>query len=72
MVVRSVTRMSHASGNVALGKLPGTEHQAEFKYDGFVLDPMEGLVISAPVGYKHNQQQEKIKKVREIFEDSPV
>jgi indolepyruvate ferredoxin oxidoreductase alpha subunit len=71
VVVRSVTRMSHASGNVTLGKLPGTEHKAEFKYEGFVLDPMEGLVISAPVGYKHNQQQEKLKKVREIFEDSP-
>ncbi len=71
VVVRSVTRMSHASGNVALGKLPGTEHRAEFKYDGFVLDPMEGLVISAPVGYKHGQQQEKIKKVRDLFEDSP-
>ncbi len=71
VVLRSVTRMSHASGNIVLGKLPGTEHQAEFKYDGFVLDPMEGLVISAPVAYKHNQQQEKLKKVRELFEDSP-
>ena len=28
---------------------------------------MEGLVISAPVDYKHKQQQEKIKKVRETL-----
>lgn len=71
VMVRSVTRMSHASGNVTLGSLPGMERRAEFKYDGFVLDPMEGLVISAPVGYKHAQQQEKLKRVREIFETSP-
>jgi indolepyruvate ferredoxin oxidoreductase, alpha subunit len=71
VVVRSVTRMSHASGNVTLGKLAETEKRAEFKYEGFVLDPMEGLVISAPVGFKHHQQQEKIKKVKEIFEGSP-
>jgi len=71
VVVRSVTRMSHASGNVHFGKLPGTDHQAVFKYDGFILDPMEGLVISAPVSYKHKQQQDKLLKVRELFEVSP-
>ena len=71
VVVRSVTRMSHASGNVKIGKLPATDKQAEFRCDGFILDPMEGLVISAPVDYRHAQQQEKIKKAREIFEESP-
>lgn len=71
VVVRSVTRMSHASGNVKIGKLPDTNRQAEFRCDGFILDPMEGLVISAPVDYRHAQQQEKIKKAREIFEESP-
>ena len=71
VVVRSVTRMSHASGNVRFGKLPGTEKQAVFKYDGFILDPMEGLVISAPVSFKHKLQQDKLIKTREIFEESP-
>ena len=71
VVLRSVTRMSHASGNVKIGILPGTEKHAEFRYDGFILDPMEGLIMSAPVGFRHAQQQEKIKKAREIFEESP-
>jgi indolepyruvate ferredoxin oxidoreductase alpha subunit len=71
VVLRSVTRMSHASGNVKVGKLPDTARQAEFRYGGFILDPLEGLVTSAPVGFRHAQQQEKIKKVREIFETCP-
>jgi len=71
VMLRSVTRMSHASGNVTLGPLPDRQPRAEFKYDGFVLDPLEGLVISAPVAYKHAQQQEKLKRVQELFETSP-
>ncbi|MBN1381480.1 MAG: indolepyruvate ferredoxin oxidoreductase [Deltaproteobacteria bacterium] len=71
VAVRSVTRMSHASGNVKIGKLPSTDKQAEFRYSGFILDPMEGIVGSAPVAFRHAEQQEKIKKVREIFEDCP-
>ena len=71
VVVRSVTRMSHASGNITYGRLSDEKRTAEFKYDGFILDPDEGVVISAPVAWKHQQQQEKVKKAREIFEDSP-
>ena len=71
VVVRSVTRMSHASGSITCGKLSEERRSAEFRFDGFVLDPDEGIVMSAPVGWKHKQQQEKIKKAREIFEDSP-
>lgn len=71
VMVRSVTRMSHASGNVKFGKLPPGDVHAWFKCDGFILDPMEGAVMSTPVGYKHAQQQEKIKKAREIFEGCP-
>lgn len=71
VVLRSVTRMSHASGNVKIGSLPGTEKHAEFRYNGFPLDPMEGLVTSAPVAFRHGEQQAKIKRAREIFEDSP-
>lgn len=71
VVVRSVTRVSHASGNVKYGKLPDLEKHAEFKYDGLTLDSNEGPVVSAPVGYKHKLQQEKIERAREIFEESP-
>ncbi|MCK9232515.1 MAG: thiamine pyrophosphate-dependent enzyme [Syntrophales bacterium] len=71
VVLRSVTRMSHASGNVTLGRLSDAQPKAEFKYNGFILDPLEGPVVSAPVPYKHTLQQEKLKRVREIFEESP-
>jgi len=71
VMVRSVTRMSHASGNVTFGKLPPGDVHAQFKCDGFILDPMEGAVMSLPVTYKHAQQQEKIRKAREIFEGCP-
>ena len=71
VMVRSVTRLSHASGNVVLGDLPKTDAHAVFKYDGFILDSMEGPVISAPVEYKHKLQQEKLKKAIALFEASP-
>jgi indolepyruvate ferredoxin oxidoreductase alpha subunit len=71
VMLRSVTRLSHASGSVVLGDLPDTSGHAYFKHDGFVLDPMEGTVASAPVAYKHGLQHEKLKQVQAIFEDSP-
>jgi indolepyruvate ferredoxin oxidoreductase alpha subunit len=70
VMLRSVTRLSHASGSVVLGDLPDTSGHAYFKHDGFVLDPMEGTVASAPVAYKHGLQHEKLKQVQAIFEDS--
>jgi len=71
VILRSVTRLSHGSGDVTFGPLPSTKAHARFRYDGFILDQMEGVVVSAPVTFKHEQQQEKIRKAREIFEDSP-
>lgn len=71
VVVRSVTRMSHASGNITYGKLADVKRRAEFKYDGSGLDPDEGVIVSAPVELKHRQQQDKLRKAREIFEESP-
>ncbi|WP_054029719.1 thiamine pyrophosphate-dependent enzyme [Desulfatitalea tepidiphila] len=71
VMVRSVTRLSHASGNVTLGELPPTGSKAYFKHDGFILDQMEGAVISSPVEYKHTLQQERVQKAAELFEESP-
>ena len=71
VMLRSVTRLSHASGTVTLGEIPKREVKAAFVHDGFVLDPMEGPVMSAPVSYKHSLQQQKLKKAEEIFESSP-
>ena len=71
VMVRSVTRVSHASGTVRLGKLPQTKSRAKFKYDGSSLDADEGPAESTPVGYKHTLQQGKLRKAIEIFEQSP-
>jgi indolepyruvate ferredoxin oxidoreductase alpha subunit len=71
VMLRSVTRLSHASGDVTFGDLPDKEPEAAFKCDGFILDPNEGVVISAPVDYRHGQQHVKLKRAEEIFETSP-
>ncbi len=70
VMVRSVTRLSHASGNVVFGELPVVEKKAFFKHGGFILDPVEGPMASLPAPYRHEQQQEKLKKVVAEFEAS--
>ena len=49
VMIRSVTRMSHASGNVTLGPLPERRPQAGFKHRGQLLDPVEGPMLPFPV-----------------------
>ncbi|MBU2647486.1 4Fe-4S binding protein [bacterium] len=71
VMIRSVTRLSHASGNITFGDLPETDHKAEFKHDGFILDPDTGPMISAPVAYKHGLQQQKVQQAIKMFETSP-
>ena len=71
VMVRSVTRLSHASGTVVLGELPAVRAEAKFVHTGFILDPMTGAVLSVPIGFKHQQQQEKLEKAAHLFEDSP-
>ena len=71
VVLRSVTRMSHASGNVICGKLSGRSPRAEFVYNGSIMDPLRGPVNSTPVIPKHILQQEKLKKAAALFEKSP-
>jgi len=71
VMVRSVTRLSHASGNVVFGSLPQAEKTAYFKCDGALLDPMKGPVFSFPVALKHSRQQEKLQQAVAEFEESP-
>jgi indolepyruvate ferredoxin oxidoreductase alpha subunit len=71
VMVRSVTRLSHASGTVVLGEIPETIPQAEFKCDGFVLDPKEGIMVPAPVGFKHDLQHKKLERAVLRFEECP-
>lgn len=71
VMVRSVTRLSHASGDVRIGTLPQVEAKAHFKHDGFILDQMEGAVTSGPVEYRHGIAQQRIQKATELFETCP-
>ncbi|OPY87366.1 MAG: indolepyruvate ferredoxin oxidoreductase [Smithella sp. PtaU1.Bin162] len=71
VILRSVTRMSHASGNVICGKLPTKSRKALFEYKGSIMDQLRGPVISTPVVIKHALQQEKLKKAVALFENSP-
>jgi indolepyruvate ferredoxin oxidoreductase alpha subunit len=71
VMVRSVTRLSHASGNVVFDHLPATEKKAVFNCAGPFLDPMNGPLLSMPVPIKHTQQQEKLQQAMVKFEESP-
>ncbi|MBT7890550.1 MAG: 4Fe-4S binding protein [Deltaproteobacteria bacterium] len=73
VMVRSVTRLSHASGNVILGELPETVDTARFEYDGTYFDQMTGPIITVPgiTDFLHQRQQGKLKKAIELFETSP-
>lgn len=74
VMLRSVTRLSHASGNVGFGPLPGTSAKAKFNYSGPLLDPINGPVVSmvlAAPELQHGPQQEKMKRAEEIFETCP-
>ena len=71
VMLRSVTRMSHASGNVICGKLPAKSRRAKFDYDGPVMDSRTGPMISTPVVAKHTLHQKKLKGVEVLFEKSP-
>ena len=62
VMMRSVTRLSHASGNVTIGKLPPTEKQAVFRYDGPLGDPETGPVVTMPVPKNHVILQEQAEK----------
>ena len=70
VMVRSVTRLSHASGNVTLDDLPAPIGSAYFKHDGPPMDPMQGAVLSFPVALKHSQQQQKLQQAVTRFEQS--
>lgn len=71
VMVRSVTRMSHASGNVVLGSLPEEVVQARFSCSGLISDPENGPMVSTPVIQKHRLQQEKLGKATALFEQNP-
>lgn len=63
VILRGVTRISHARGNVKLGNLPKLQRQPKFD----VSSPF----TYAPMVQKHALVHEKLSKVKEHFETSP-
>jgi indolepyruvate ferredoxin oxidoreductase alpha subunit len=74
VMLRSVTRLSHASGKVVVGELPkaGTA-RAVFNFGGGLMDPLDGPVIALPplVSPMRRRQHEKLARAAEMFETSP-
>jgi indolepyruvate ferredoxin oxidoreductase, alpha subunit len=71
VMIRSVTRLSHASGNLTLGALPDIQPRAFFEHRGPLLDPKAGPLLPFPVQYRHDLMQQKLKKAVALFENSP-
>ncbi len=69
VLLRSVTRMSHASGDITFGAVPTKRAEARFRHEGAMLDPKEGPMLS--LGLRHPDVQEKLKQAVTLFEDSP-
>jgi indolepyruvate ferredoxin oxidoreductase alpha subunit len=70
VMVRSVTRLSHASGNVIFGRLPDSKPRSYFKHGGSFLDSLEGPLVSLPVAYRHKQLHKKLQQTIIRFENS--
>jgi indolepyruvate ferredoxin oxidoreductase alpha subunit len=62
--LRSVTRVSHASSLVTMGDIQRLDRKASFD--------IERPFSPSPVAQKHGVLKEKMEKVRQIFESSPL
>ena len=69
-MLRSVTRIAHARGNVILGELPRKEQKAHFG-DVCPVAPTLTKFIPYLSPWKHRQLHTKLDRAREIFESSP-
>jgi len=61
VMVRSVTRLSHASGNVVLGEIPEIDVKPDFRYSSNLLDPMEGPITHSftAASTRNSKRQQK-------------
>ena len=62
-MIRSISRLSHTRSNVMPGDLPSFKSDAYFD--------LKKPFHTFPVVVKHNERYKKLKKTREIFEESP-
>jgi indolepyruvate ferredoxin oxidoreductase, alpha subunit len=63
-IIRSVTRISHARGNVVLGELPAAERRARF-------EPSRSFASIAVSARYHQVLHERRSEVAQIYESSP-
>jgi indolepyruvate ferredoxin oxidoreductase alpha subunit len=70
VILRSVTRIAHARGNVKLGEMPKVEHRAKFEavFDPKATMPTSYMPVPSPL--RHAFQHMKVEKARVKFEES--
>lgn len=73
VMVRSVTRMSHASGNLVAGDLPQKTPIPKFEFDGEFMDQDTGPVLTFPTLVEPQRLRQKagLQKAVSLFELSP-
>jgi len=70
-ILRSVTRIAHARGNVKLGELPAKQHKAHFDQIHDLKNVMPTTFMPLPSSLRHFFLHMKLDKAREKFESSP-
>ena len=70
-ILRSVTRIAHARGNVKLGELPQKEQKAYFDQIHDLRNVMPTTFMPIPSALRHAFLHLKLDKAREKFESSP-
>jgi indolepyruvate ferredoxin oxidoreductase alpha subunit len=70
-ILRSVTRIAHARGNVKLGELPVKQHKAHFDQIHDLKNVMPTTFMPLPSSLRHFFLHMKLDKAREKFESSP-
>ena len=72
VMIRSVTRLSHGSGVVSLGRLPRVRPKPVFHFQGAMDDPRAGPIINLPgiVLVSHERQLKNLRRAAQIFNTS--
>jgi indolepyruvate ferredoxin oxidoreductase alpha subunit len=72
VMIRSLTRLSHASGIVEAGQISKENSAPFFHHKGFILDPENGPVMSTPVTYRHQLMQKRLADCHSFFEKNSM
>ncbi|MFW6054790.1 MAG: thiamine pyrophosphate-dependent enzyme [Thermodesulfobacteriota bacterium] len=72
VMIRSVTRLSHGSGVVSLGRLPRGRPKPVFHFQGAMDDPQTGPIINLPgvVQVSHERQLKNLRRAARTFNAS--